>query len=360
MKFIFTFTQSICVTLSWLTKPLRPIPTIILAFLLLLSCKQAQEQIEAITKKGAYKTLHYTPVHVEEIPLVGNSELLLQNSRLYCIDYGQEEQILTFEIQDTISRLIAKAAPLGKGPGEFGYVSGLKTYNQKCYFFDSRHQKVYWLKDSCCSLFADLSSFSETITEVCLLDTNHMLIAGLFENHRFILINKEGEIQSTYAEFPDKQHPGMPIHLKNMGFMNNFIIDGRAICNVVYDSGIIAFYESKNKTIKLIERKIYNQNRFEKQTIEGTTIVKHADSNTGFLDIQISQGLCYALYSETSWKENSDRAAFGHWLLVYNLEGKHLETYFLEEAISQFAIDDRRIIGMGSIKGVPMLLKYKI
>lgn len=360
MKFIYTFSLSIHTTLSWLPKSLRPIPTIILAFLLLLSCQQAQEQIEAITHNGAYKTLHCNPVNVKEIPLFGNSDLLLQNNLLYCIDYGQEEQILAFEILGSKARLIGKAAPMGKGPGEFGYVSGLKAYEKKCYFFDSMHQKVYWLKDTCCSLFTDLSDFPETITEVCLLDTNHMIIAGIFEKHRFIQINKEGEIQSTYTEFPDKQHPDMPIQLKNMGFISNFITHGRTICNVVYDSGIIAFYESKNKTIKLIERKIYNQNRFEKQTIEGTTIVKHADNNTGFLDIQISRGQCYALYSGTSWAENSELAAYGHWLLVYDLKGKHQQTYYLEEAISSFAIEDKQIIGMGSLEGTPILLRYSI
>lgn len=359
MKFILIFSQSIREALSWCTKSKKPNIVIGLLLLFLLGCQERPVRIENLTIGSDYKTLYSTPIKAQEV-LSGNVELLLQNNQLFCIDYGQEKQILHFKIRDAKAILVSQAAPLGKGPGEFGYVSGLNAIRNKYYFFDNMHKKLYWMKDSTYSLLADLSGFTETITAVCLLEANRLLAMGLFEDSRFKLINKEGETLSTYTDFPCEQNTNMPIYLKNMGFINTMDSDGTAICNVVYDSGIIEFYRFKNKTIELISRKIYTETRFEAQTLEGGTIVKHAESNTGFLDIQISQGLCYALYSATSWKENSDRAAFAHWLLVYNLEGKHLETYFLEEAINQFAIDDKQIIGMGSIKGVPKLLEYKI
>ena len=260
-------------------------------------------------------------------------------NRIYWLDYNQSDFLFsTTTPPDSNNAIGNHNIKKGKGPDEFMMVVFLQRNKEYLSFVDNFKGALFFCNTDTIFNEFQLSGFAPfEINGIAKVSNDKYLYSGLLDDGRFKLCDSNQKIHSNYSVFPGTidELPHETVE-KNMACHNHFTVKEDAFANIIYDSGIIEFFKIKEDSIIKVEESVYND--FNYSIIkEGGTRVSHSDSNTGFIDICSDEENVFALYSTTSWKDNSDLAYFGDYIFIYKWDGTPVKALKLDAPLRGFS-----------------------
>ena len=258
--------------------------------------------------------------------------------KIYWLDYNQGDFLFsTATPPDNNNAIGNHKIKKGKGPDEFMMVVFLQRNKEYLSFVDNFKGALFFCNADTLFNEFQLSGFAPfEINGIAKVSNNNYLYSGLLNDGRFVLCDSDQTIHSKYTMFPGAidELPHETIE-KNMACQNHFTVNGDAFANIIYDSGIIEFFQIKEDSIIKVRENIYND--FQFSISEDPKIARSQKSNTGFIDICSDEKYVYTLYSTVSWEENAELAYFGDYVFIYEWDGTPVKALQLDAPLRGFS-----------------------
>lgn len=312
--------------------------SILIIFLMsiILSCERKIDTFNEIPNLSISGKKYYLSSKVNP----SNTRFRYYQNSLYWIDYHQDEFLYSMaEPKNSDHSIKSHNIVKGKGPNEFMMVLFPKRVGNYLSFVDSFSGSLFFFNNDTLFKEFQLTGFSPIeIQGIVKTDHNRYLYSGVLET-RFVLCDSTQSILSKYSLFPGKLNElSYKMDEKNAACQNHYVAKKDAFVNIIYDSGIIEFFEIRKDSIIKKRENIYNDFEFSIINDGGATRISSEKSNTGFIDISASDKHVFALYSTISWEENVDLAYFGNYVLMYSWKGEPIKAFKLDVPLRGFSV----------------------
>ena len=273
-----------------------------------------------------------------------------------------------FHLVDKQQKKVTSFGRKGNGPDEFLFPASLYHYpkGDSLCMMDSNKRSLYslrFLSDNTPKFFRILNE-KETFHRIVLPMSKHRYISsGVYNDARFYLLDKTGNIIDRYEAFPyrdEKEQQISKVVLSQAydGYMASDT-EGERFAVACYNAKMIAFYKIENNKIVLVKEvnDEYPDYKYSDKHYQG--ISRYA--LTAYISVTASNNYVYALYSGKSYGEHGGLSSVGTSIWVYDWMGNLVRQLALDVPVSNIQImkDDKSLYAIISIPE-PEIVKFDI
>lgn len=318
----------------------------------LFSIFSCNEKIENITDYFKTKEdLNHTVIKLE------NDSYYSKVWKFYCFDnklvaYDVDHAYL-FSITDLNKKvMLTKFGKIGQGPDEvLGTVTSTSMVGKNVISFFEPNKSVLYTVN-----FEDVASTVQTEvlsvkgTDIILtltpLSSDLFIATGIFEQGRYLLLDKKGRVISYNFEYPTLPNDEAFTHAqKAMVFQGALASrpDGERFFSVCEDNEVFEIIEvtSTNELNKIFE--FHGEMGDFKAEGDGVNSVSAAVSRFSkkkFIDSYCTQDNIYLLYSNRVIGSKINNAYFSDIVLIFNWDGNPIKMLNLDVDVSSIAVDE--------------------
>ena len=250
-------------------------------------------------------------------------------------------------------------ASQGVGPDEFVHIGNISCINDKISLWDAGKSTLTFAgidhNNILSPTFQNIKIKEDTtllsVFQVIPLQEDLFVATGIIKNHRFALLDKNGNILKRFGNYPKDYKP------------NNTDIENGAIYQCLLTSqnekkvfaaacGIgesIMFYDINNKNNPhLIREFTFDHPQYDLTGDNEQPVIFSKDSKNGFIDIKSSSNYCICLFSGEVRTGVNDYG--GNKILIFDWKGNPIKLIVLEQQYTNLAIDEenKRILLLGT------------
>lgn len=307
---------------------------------LLLGCSQHKQQKE------------HNIIELSHQTLLGNQDILLGTPRLFALTdsflviYDSKADPLFYFI--SLSKHITSFGRKGQAPNEFLFPSSIYHFleGDSICLFDANKRLVQSLSVTTNQepqIHPLFSTKQQCHYCVMPLQGKQFVSAGIYDDARFYLLDKEGNILHRYEEYPyrDETEKNLNKRVLAQAYMGEFASNtkGDKFAFITGTARIISFFQIENSQIKLIKElnENYPDYPYQAQMTQYRGLSKNA--NSGYMSVTASDKHVFALFSGRSYKEYDKNAYMGNEVFVFDWNGTLLKTFKLDIFVSQIRVN---------------------
>lgn len=320
----------------------------VLCFLIFISCEENKKNI--IDNFNTIENINHIPIE-----LTGDSFF----SKVWKIHYV-DNRLIAYDVDNTFlfsvtdldnKMMLAKFGKLGQGPGEIlGMVTTTSMVNKNTIsFFEPNKSILYTInyEDLSNPLLTEILSVKgiDLIMTLTPLSSDLFIATGIFEQGRYMLLDKSGKVISYNFDYPTLSNDEIFTNAhKAMSFQGELAVrpDGKRFFSVCEDSEVFEIIEiTQNNTLnKLFE--FHGELGNFKPDGDGINSISAAvsrNSKMKFIDSYCTQEYIYLLYSNRVIGDNLYKAYLANTVLIFDWNGNTIKLLNLDTDVSKIAID---------------------
>lgn len=248
--------------------------------------------------------------------------------------------------------IVGHLGKVGKGPGEilqptlFEIVQGkertIGIYDRRSFKYSEVNVDTAIQIGNYISKITS-GTLNSNYSWVSKLDADRYIGTGYFDK-RYVISDKSGSIIAYALDYPYKNDFKNASNF-DVAFAMQAILkvrpDGKRIVLATYSSPNIEIVSVENSKLSKLSELYYGQPGFVPRSGNGMiTVDYNADNTWGFIDVSVTNGYIYLLYSGRSRKKDGSPLSIAKTVLVYTWEGKPLARYKLDRDVNSIAIDE--------------------
>jgi len=333
------------------------------------SCKE--NKISIISSFNKIENLNHTPIKLK------NDSLFSKVFKIYCIDnyliaYDVDGEFI-FSITDLNKEImLSKFGKLGQGPNE---ILGMPTTTSMVdkntiSFFEPNKSILYTinfenLTNPLCREELSVKGI-DIIMTLTPLSSDLFVATGIFEQGRYLLLDKEGKVISYNFDYPSFTNEEMFTNAhKAMAFQGKLAVrpDGKRFFFACEDSEIFEIIEitQNNNLNKIFE--FYGELANFKPEGDGMESVSAAidrNSKIKFIDSYGTRDYIYLLYANKVIGDNIYDAYLANTVLVFDWEGNPVKLLKLNTNVSNIAINENDTYMYAYSNDTEQLIRFKL
>ncbi len=132
-------------------------------------------------------------------------EMIKYNDYLFISDFRGDSLLWIYDVCN--NKMVKKYAPVGEGPNEFLspiqfiLIDSTFIIHNRWHFNSGKY--IFNKADLTFSQIEEKISLSTDIDMIFPLNNNSYVASGRFKNSRFVILNNQGKITSTFGDYPD-------------------------------------------------------------------------------------------------------------------------------------------------------------
>lgn len=328
----------------------------VLFLFIFFSCKDNKKDI--IDNFNKIENINHTPIKLTD------DSYFSKVWKIYCVDnlliaYDVDNTFL-FSITDMSKKvMLSKFGKLGQGPNEIlGMVTATSVINKNTIsFFEPNKSILYTInyEDTTNPVLTEVISVKEIgmIMTLTPLSSDLFIATGIFEQGRYMLLDKSGKVISYNFDYPSFSNDEIFTNAhKAMAFQGELTVrpDGKRFFSTCEDSEVFEIIEltQNNKLNKLFQFHGELGNfKPEGDGINSVSAAVSRNSKMKFIDSCCTQKYIYLLYSDRVIGDNLYNAYLANKVLVFDWDGNPVKLLNLDTDVSNIAIneDDRYMYG---------------
>lgn len=302
---------------------MRKIINVVLLLSLLVSCTRNENE-----KVPCYQ-ITLQAVGEDDYVLGAGSEMAANEDFILIEEQNTDSLIHVIDVKNG-AKHIGRIGEIGQGPEEFLIITNICTTADKKGFcaYDANRKILWQLKHTengweQIKLFEPDSLFHRVIKP---LNDSTYLASGYYNNHKFFLLSKDGDVLNRVGEWPYRDEAEKKVSgvMKSQAYVGDFTVSpsGKNVVYACLASDILSFYTYSDLELSL-NKEIVNEYvdynyRHDSNHFSGTS----RKASFGYLSIASNNNYVYLLYSGRSIKEYDLKAFQGNSIHVYTWEGK--------------------------------------
>ncbi|SFL52127.1 TolB-like 6-blade propeller-like [Porphyromonadaceae bacterium KH3CP3RA] len=323
--------------------------SLVLCLFISLSCKENEKKI--INNFNEIENVSHTPVKLDNDSFFSKVwKIYYVNDKLITYDVDNE---FLFSITDLNKKvMLSKFGKLGQGPDEIsGMVTTTSIVNKNTIsFFEPNKSILYTINfenPTNLLLTEELSVKGiDMIMTLTPLSSDLFVATGIFEQGRFLLLDKAGKVISYNFDYPTFTNEEIFTHAhKAMAFQGKLAVrpDGKRFFFACEDSEVFEIIEitQNNNLNKIFE--FHGELGNFKPEGDGRNSIAAAisrNSKKKFIDSYCTQDYIYLLYSNKVIGDNIYDAYLANTVLVFDWDGNPVKLLNLDTTVSNIAINE--------------------
>lgn len=250
-------------------------------------------------------------------------------------------------------------ASRGVGPDEFVHLANISCINDEISLWDAGKSTLTFTKidrnNILSPTFQNIKIKEDTtllsVFQVIPLQEDLFVATGIIKNHRFALLDKNGNILKRFGDYP-KDYKSNNTDIENGAIYQCLLASQNEKKVFAAACGIgesIMFYDINNKNKpNLIREFTFDHPQYDLTGNNEQPIIFSKDSKNGFIDIKSSSNYCICLFSGEVRTSENDYG--GNKILLFDWNGNPIKLIVLEQQYTNLAIDEenKRILLLGT------------
>lgn len=247
----------------------------------------------------------------------------------------------------------------GEGPDEFIHLTNISCINNKLSLWDTGKSTLTFAKidrnNISSPTFQNIKVKEDTtllsVFQVIPLQEDLFVATGIIKNHRFALLDKNGNILKLFGDYPSNYKQNNT-DIENGSIYQSILTFQNKKKILVAACGIgesIAFYDMNNKNNpNLIREFTFDHPKYDLTGNNEQPIIFSKDSKNGFIDIKSSSNYCICLFSGEIRTGVNDYG--GNKILLFDWNGNPIKLIVVKQQYTNLAIDEenKRILLLGT------------
>lgn len=325
-----------------------------LFFIYLTSCT------EKPSMTGLFKKQNNEPIKISQIKTdsIRNPYIMnYHNGMLIFGDIFQPQFISIFngETGDFLGNL----APKGIGPDEFIHLANISCTNEEISLWDVGKLTLTFMKvdpENISSPILQQIKIKEDTTllsafQVIPLQKDYFVATGIIKNHRFALLDKNGNILNLFGDYP-KGYRQNNTCIENGSIYQSLLSfqkDKKVLAAACGIGESIMFYDMEDKNNPhLIKEFTFDHPQYELTGNKEQPITFFSSSKNGIIDMKPSSDYCICLFSGKTRTDSNNYG--GDKILLFDWNGNPAKLISLAQEYNNLAVDEvkKRIILFGT------------
>ena len=286
------------------------------------------------------------PICGDDYIIGGPNAMALSDSILAVIDAKSDSMLLFFNIKT--GKYLRKAGVRGQGPSEFTVISSLSSCGESAFSFYDMNKKKFYCTNA---ITEDDVQFTSVFSvdsvhplEVHLMANGKYIAPGIYDNYRFCLLEPDGQVQSTFGEWPyrDEEEKKVSGIVRSQAYMFHIAASPsktKFIASLL-TADMLAFYQLENDSVRLIKESIlaYPDYRYRNNPTEYSGISR--DAPMTYLCATCTEDYVYVLYSGKTFREHALASFSGNTIYVYTWSGDKIAMLKSDKTLKQICLSE--------------------
>jgi hypothetical protein len=340
----------------------------VLCLFIFFSCKENKKNI--LDNFNRIENISHTPIKLADTSYFSQVwKIYIVNNKLIAYDV---DHTFLFSVTDLDKKvMVSKFGKLGQGPDEIlGTVTTTSIVDKNTIsFFEPNKSILYTIdyEDLTDPLLTEvLSVKGKNIITLTPISSELFIATGLFEQGRYMLLDKSGKILSYHFDYPPFPNDEIFTNAhKALAFQGDLAVrpDGKRFFFACEDSEVFEIVEiTRNNNLNKIYE-FYGELGNYKPEGDGKNSISAAlsrHSKTKFIDSYCTQDYIYLLYANKVIGDNIYDAYLANTILVFDWDGNAVKLLNLDTVVSNIAIDENDRYLYAYCNDTEQLIRFKL
>ena len=273
-------------------------------------------------------------------------EMIKYNDYLFISDFRGDSLLWIYHVCN--NKMVKKYAPVGEGPNEFLspiqfiLIDSTFIIHNRWHFNSGKY--IFNKADLTFSQIEEKISLSTDIDMIFPLNNNSYVASGRFKNSRFVILNNQGKITSTFGDYPDynSEEVNIPNFPKFMFHQTQFTGNYKENLLACVSSHVIEVYDLSSITPKRVFRTLLSPYKYKySEGDEWATAAAIKNTEKGVRRIYSTNKYIYLLYDPNI--ESQEREGYNimeNEIWIFDWTGKAVLKVFPDLNITSFCVDE--------------------
>ena len=288
--------------------------------------------------------LHLQTVCKKDFLMAAPIKLALCDTIIAILDSKMDTLVHLVDIKNR--HYLGKVGVLGQGPNEFTAVTSFVAWRGDCLLLDPNTTAFYRLHVGEHSYFEKLFQYvknnSRFHSRIVPLSDSLYVATGVYEEGRFCLLDKKGEIIcDKLEEYPwkDKKERDMSGIVKSQLYSSNILVAPSGTKMLAYTKvgDLLSFYNVDGDSISLFKKRYLSfpeEYRYQDNHFLGFS----RETPFSYIDGVATENHIFLLYSGRTVQEYDLRTFYGNQVFVFNWDGEKVAKLTTDKDLSTIEI----------------------